>query len=78
VLRNLTITVDEKALKWVRRQAAEEELSLSKFVARIIEHEMKKTDDYWKAFEDWKKIEPIPLDAKNRMTREEVHERQRR
>jgi hypothetical protein len=34
----------------------------------------KASDEYWRAYEQWKKLD-IKLDASKRATREEVHER---
>ena len=37
---------------------------------------MRRSDEYWAAYEKWKEIEPIPgLDAANRLTREEANAR---
>jgi len=78
VLRNITITVSEEAARWARKKAADEDTSVSKLVGRMLEDQMRKTDEYWAAFERWKKIKPIPgIDAAHRMTREEAHERRR-
>jgi hypothetical protein len=32
-------------------------------------------DDYWRAYRRWKKIGGFPVDAANRLTREEANER---
>ncbi len=78
MLRNITITVSEEAARWARKKAADEDTSVSKLVGRMLEDQMRKTDEYWAAFERWKKIKPIPgIDAAHRMTREEAHERRR-
>jgi hypothetical protein len=34
----------------------------------------KESDEYWQAYEDWKKLD-IKVDASKRLTREEAHER---
>jgi len=75
VLKNMTITVSEEAAHWARKQAAEENTSVSKLVGRMLEDRMRRTDDYWKAYEKWKKIKPIPgLDAAKRMSRQELYD----
>ena len=40
---------------------------------------MRQTDSYWKAFEKWKQLSAkgLDVDAANRLTREEAHERHR-
>jgi hypothetical protein len=77
VLKNVTITVEEDALRWARKQAAEENTSVSKLVGRMLEDKMRQTDEYWAAYEKMKRIEPIPGLAANRLTREEANERRR-
>jgi len=34
-------------------------------------------DDYWRAYQRWKKIGGFPVDAANRLTRDEAHERRK-
>lgn len=76
MLKNITITVSQEAARWARRKAADENTSVSKLVGQMLEREMRLTDEYWKAFEDWKTIQPVPgLDASQRLSREEAHER---
>lgn len=76
VLRNITITVSEEAARWARRKAAEEDTSVSKLVGRILEDQMRRTDEYWAAYESWRKLKPIRgVRAAERMTREEAHAR---
>jgi hypothetical protein len=77
VLKNVTITVEEEQLKWARKKAAEENTSVSRLVGRMLEDQMRQTDEYWSAYERWKRIKPIPGLAKNRLTREEANERRR-
>ena len=76
VLKNITITVSEEAAKWARLKAAEESTSVSKLVGRMLEDQMRRSDEYWRAYEKWKTIQPVPgADATKRMSREETHER---
>ena len=79
VLKNVTITVEEDALRWARKQAAEKNTSVSKLVGRILEDKMRQTDEYWAAYEKWKSLKglSIPGLAANRLTREEANERRR-
>jgi hypothetical protein len=75
-LKNVTITLTEEAALWARRQAAEHNTSVSKFVGKLIEQKMRQTDDYWKAYEVIKKIKPIPgFDASKRGKRDDIYER---
>jgi hypothetical protein len=78
VLKNVTVTLDSEVARWARHQAAEEDISLSKFLARLLEREMRQTASYWKAYEEWKKLPDDlggEIDASKRLTREEAHER---
>ena len=75
-VKNVTISLDEELAHWARRKAADESTSVSKLVARLLEREMRASDKYWQAYEQWKKLD-IKLDASasERFTREEAHER---
>ena len=76
VLKNMTITVSEEAARWARKKAAEENTSVSKLVGRMLENQMRLTDEYWRAFDRWKKIGGMKgMDAAGRLSREEAHER---
>ncbi len=76
VLRNMTITVSEELARWARKKAAEENTSVSKLVGRMLENQMRMTDEYWRAYDRWKKIGAIKgIDAARRLSRDEAHER---
>ena len=76
MLKNITITVSEEAARWARRKAAEENTSVSKLVGRMLEDQMRMTDEYWKAYETWKKIGPSKgFDASKRLKRNELYDR---
>ena len=77
MLKNVTITLDEEDLRWVRHQAAEKGISVAKWFGQIVaEKRDRRGPGYWAAFERWKKLTTIPgLDASDRLTREEAHDR---
>ena len=75
VLKNLTITVDEAVLQWAKHEAVNKGTSTSKLVGDILAEEMRRTSAYWKAYEEWKKIEPVPMAGPVKFNREEEHER---
>jgi hypothetical protein len=76
VLKNVTITLSEEAAHWARRKAADENISVSKLIGRILEEQMRRGDEYWRAYERWKKLDSIPgIDAAGRLSREEAHAR---
>ena len=72
----MTISLEDELARWARRKAADEDISVSKLIARMLDRERRSSDSYWRAYEEWKKIE-FGLDASKRMTREEAHERRR-
>ena len=76
VLRNITITVSEEVALWARRTAAEENTSVSRLVGSMLEERMRRSDEYWRAYQRWKKVRPVKgIDASGRMSRQQVHER---
>lgn len=75
VLRNVTITLSEEAARWARKKAAEENTSVSRLVGRILEDQMRLSDDYWRAYRQWKKIRHLDVDAARRLSREQAHAR---
>ncbi len=77
MLKNVTITVSEEAAAWARKKAAEENTSVSKLVGRMLESQMRMGDEYKRAYRRWKKIRNLPVDAANRLSRDEAHERRR-
>lgn len=74
-LKNVTITVEEEVARWARMKAAEQNTSVSKLVGQMLEREMRMNSDYWKAYEEWKTLPPLPGIAEPKLTREEIHER---
>ena len=77
-LRNITITVSEEAARWARLRAAEENTSVSRLVGRLLEEQMRRTDEYSRAFEKLRKIRPIRgFDASKRLSRTDLYERRR-
>lgn len=75
MLKNMTITVSEEAVRWARRKAAEENTSVSRLVGGMLENQMRLSDEYWRAYEHAKKIRNLRLNAARRLTREEAHGR---
>jgi hypothetical protein len=72
----MTITVSEEAARWARLKAAEEDTSVSKLVGRMLEDQMRGSDEYWAAYEEWKKLGPLEgVRASERMSREEANAR---
>lgn len=76
VLKNVTITISEETALWARKRAAEQNTSVSKLVGRLLEDQMRRSDEYWRGLAEWRELQPIAgVDASNRMSREETHRR---
>ncbi len=75
MLKNVTITLSEEVAHWARRRAAEENISVSRLVGRTLENQMRLSDEYWRAYRQWKRLRRLDLDAAGRLSREEAHAR---
>jgi len=73
-LNNVTITLDEHALEWARVQAAERNLSLSRFVGDLIHQQMRLAREYEEAYHAWRGETPLKLKG-TRPKREELYDR---
>jgi hypothetical protein len=72
----MTITVTDQVAHWARKKAAEENTSVSRLVGRMLENQMRLSDDYWRAYKQWRKIGSIQgIDAAGRMSRDQAHAR---
>jgi hypothetical protein len=45
-MKNVTITLDETVARWARVKAAEQDKSLSRFLAELLEDRMRREADY--------------------------------
>lgn len=76
MLKNVTITLSEEVARWARKKAAGENTSVSRLVGRMLENQMRVSDEYWRAYRRWKKTGSLEgIDAAGRLSREEAHER---
>ena len=77
MLKHVTITLTDEVLRWAKLKAAGENTSLSRLVGRMLEEQMRMTDEYRKAHERWRELaKPVTgFDATRRMPREESHGR---
>ena len=76
VLKNVTITMSEDAARWARKKAADENISVSKLVGKMVESQMRMSDEYWRSYDRWKKVGSIKgVDAAGRLRRDQAHER---
>jgi hypothetical protein len=75
-MKRVTITLSEHAALWAQRRAAGESISVSKLVGRIIEEQMRLSDESALGLCEWRKLKPVAgASGCTRMTREETHER---
>ena len=74
---NVTITLDEQAAAWARVQAAERNMSLSRFVGEMIHGQMRHTREYEKAMRAALAQKPLNLKGpwKPYPKREELYDR---
>lgn len=76
VLKKMVIALESDVAGWLRKQAGEENITVSMLIARRLEREMHAADRYWRTFQEWKKRDRnIVMDASKRFTRDEAHQR---
>jgi hypothetical protein len=75
-MKRVTITLSEHAALWAQRRAAEENISVPELVCRIIEDQMRFSDEYASGLSEWRRLKPVAgASGCTRMTREETHDR---
>ncbi len=60
-MKNVTITLDEKAAAWARKHAARNNMSLSRFVGELLEKTMRESREYERAMRQYLAREAAPL-----------------
>lgn len=75
MLKNVTITLPEEVAYWARKKAAEENTSVARLIGKMLEAQMRQTDDYQEAYLLWQGLKPMDLDPEHRLSREEAHAR---
>jgi hypothetical protein len=78
-MKNVTITLDETTAAWARKQAAEQNVSLSRFIGELLQKNMRQAREYERAMRRFFAIKPAALKrAGDRYpTRDELYERGR-
>ncbi len=76
-MKNVTISLNEDLARLARVKAAEEDKSLSRFVADLLEERMKRESDYEKARKRFASVKPVRLrkPGEKLPTREELYDR---
>lgn len=77
VMKNITITLPEGLARWLRVKAAEQDRSVSRWLAELLERMRVSEDRYEVAMRRYLEIRPRKLDwpGGRRPTREELHDR---
>lgn len=75
-MKNVTITLDEKAAAWARKEAARQDRSLSRFLGDLLESTMRESREYKRAMRQYLNREPVPLKRRRARypSRDEVHD----
>ena len=73
-MKNITITLDAQAAAWARVQAAEHNMSLSRYVGEMLRDKMRQARDYQKAYLAFLAEKPLRLKGRY-LTREEANDR---
>lgn len=76
-MKNITITLDEQAAAWARVRAAEQNMSLSRFLGEMVHDKMRHSREYEKAMREALAQKPLKLEGPY-LTREELYARPRR
>lgn len=77
-MKNVTITLDEETAERARVQAAEQKMSLSRYVGEVLRKELRHADEYEAAYRAWRAdAKPWPLKgpARRYPKREELYDR---
>lgn len=75
-MKNITITLDEQAAAWARVQAAERNMSLSRFVGELLRNRMRHSREYEQAMRAALAEKAIALEGPY-LKREELYDRPR-
>lgn len=76
-MKNVTIKLDEETAKWARVNAAQKNLSLSRFIGELLRERMRQSREYEEAMRSWFAEKPFPLKGppERYPTREELYDR---
>lgn len=76
-MKNVTITLDEKTIRWARQHAARQSMSLSRFVAMLLDARMRESRAYDRAMQRYLGRPAVHLRSGDEPypTRDELHDR---
>lgn len=75
-MKNITITLDDQAAAWARVQAAEHNMSLSRFVGELLRNKMRHSREYERAMRAALAEKPLRLEGAY-LKRDELYDRPR-
>ena len=77
IMKNVTITLDEKVALWARIRAAERETSVSRLVGEMLEEKMREEEKYNAFMQQYLSKSPVLMKESGTTypTREKLHER---
>ena len=75
-MKNVTVSMDEELARWIRVRAAEEQISVSRFLALLVRERMEHGRAYEAAKRHSLSLRPVALKHDGAYpTREEIHDR---
>jgi hypothetical protein len=76
-MKNVTISLDETVARWARVKAAEQDKSLSRFLAELLEERMRHEKGHQAWLETFRSVEPVRLRERGEKlpTRDELYDR---
>lgn len=76
-MRNVTITLDDETARWARVEAAQRDMSVSRFVGEALRREMLEAAAYGRAESSYSERGSVTLSSGDERypTRDEVHAR---
>jgi hypothetical protein len=76
-MKNVTITVEDAALEWVRIEAAKRNTSVSRLVGEMLADKMRHEDAYARAMQEALKFDSWGVSEGQYLTRDELYDRAR-
>jgi ferritin len=76
-MKNVTISLDERVARWARVKAAEQDKSLSRFLADVLAEQMNEDSDSREFLETFRSVKPVRLRGAGEKLprREELYDR---
>lgn len=76
-MKNVTVTLDKETAARARVQAAERNMSLSRYIGEVLRKELRHADEYEAAYRAWRARRPFPLKGRPEPypKREELYDR---